>query len=168
MESGFVKRQDNELQHHDNMAMIWPFYFCFLAFGIMTGLARPELSLLHFGLSVLLSGLVGLGMINLLILLLKGVNKKLVLTTEPHFAKHAVARGIVFMIPFTVLALLAFFGLGWQAIMPFAAAAITTSAANAGSEVIKSGGQGLKNVLIPSLLGMAFSTGWMLIQSLLP
>ena len=46
------------------------------------------------------------------------------------------------MIPFTVLALLAFFVLGWQAIMPFAAAAITTSAANAGSEVIKSGGQG--------------------------
>ena len=109
MESGFVKQQDNKLQHNalqdnENKAMIWPFYFCFLAFGIMTGLARPELSLLHFGLSVLLSGLIGLGIINLLILLLKGVNKNLALTTEPHFAMHAVARGIVFMIPFTVLA----------------------------------------------------------------
>lgn len=163
METGFVN-----LQHNENKAMIWPFYFCFLAFGIMTGLARLELSLLHFALSVLLSVLVGLGMFNLLILLLKGANKNLALTKEPHFAQNAVAKGIVFMIPFTVLAMFAFFILGWQAIMPFAAAAITTSSANAGTEVIKLGGHPLKNVLVPSLLGMGFSTGWMLIQSLLP
>ena len=45
---------------------------------------------------------------------------------------------------------------------------VSTENLDRAAEVIKSGGQVLKNVLIPSLLGMAFSTGWMLIQSLLP
>jgi hypothetical protein len=148
--------------------MIWPCYFCFLMFGIMSGLTKPQFSLLHFSLAVVLALLIGSGMIILLVTLLKAVNTGLAKSVGPAFARDASARGLVFMIPFTVLALLAFFVLGWQAIMPFAAAAITTSAASAGTELIKQGGHPLKNVIVPSLLGMVFSTGWMLILSLLP
>jgi hypothetical protein len=107
-------------------------------------------------------------MIKFLILLLKSFNRDLIDNAGKHFAKEAVQKGMLFMIPFTVLAMLAFFILKWNAIMPFASAAITTSSAIAGAEVMQKGGKSLRNIIIPTLLGMLFSTAWMLTLALLP
>jgi len=74
----------------------------------------------------------------------------------------------LFMIPFTVLAVLAQFVLGWNGIMPFASAAIMTAAATAGTEVVKKGAQGMKNVMIPTLVALVLSTAWMLLVGILP
>ena len=81
---------------------------------------------------------------------------------------EAVGSGMLFMIPFTVLAILAMVVLGWNAIMPFASAAVTTAAATAGTEAMKKGAQGIKNVLIPTVAAMVVSTVWMLLVGILP
>jgi hypothetical protein len=47
--------------------------------------------------------------------------------------------------------------------MAFASAGITTAAAVVGTEVMKKGAKGIKNVIIPSLLAFLISTGWMLL-----
>jgi hypothetical protein len=88
--------------------------------------------------------------------------------TSSQFAREAVSTGMLFMIPFTALAVLARFVLGWEAVMPFASAAIMTAAATAGTEVMKKGAQGIKNVLIPSVLAFVLSTGWMMLAGILP
>ena len=71
-------------------------------------------------------------------------------------------------VTFTVLAVLAQLLLGWNAVMPFASAAIMTASAAAGTEVMKKGAQGIKNVMIPSALAFVLSTGWMLLVGILP
>ncbi|WKY47562.1 hypothetical protein Q5O24_14615 [Eubacteriaceae bacterium ES3] len=149
-------------------AIIWPYTLCFLAFGIMTGLDVSPFSILHLIGAVLVSVLIGGGLIVLLLVLFRQFNYSLTEKYGNNFSRQAVSKGIVFMIPFTVLALLAFFLLGWNAIMPFAATAITTSAANSGTEIIKLGGKGMKNVLIPTFLGLVFSTSWMMLLALIP
>jgi len=63
---------------------------------------------------------------------------------------------------------LAQFLLGWNAVMPFASAAVMTSVATGGSEVMKKGAQGIKNMIIPSVVAFLISTGWMLLIGLLP
>jgi heme/copper-type cytochrome/quinol oxidase subunit 2 len=164
MKNGQVSENINAKQK----ILIWPFYLCFLIFGILSSLGKQNFTALNFALSVLLSFVVGLLMVKLLILLLKSFNRDLIDNAGKHFAKEAVRKGMLFMIPFTVLAMLAFFILKWNAIMPFASAAITTSSAIAGAEVMQKGGKSLRNIIIPTLLGMFFSTAWMLILALLP
>ena len=69
---------------------------------------------------------------------------------------------------FTILAVLALVVLGWNTIMPFASTAIMTAAATAGTEVMKKGAQGVKNMMIPSLVAFLLSTSWMLLVGILP
>ncbi|HEY5556503.1 hypothetical protein [Acetobacterium sp.] len=161
-------RTFNENDNSRKKIFIWPFYFCFLIFGILSALGKQEITLLNFSLSIVLSMVVGLLIVNFLILLLRAFNKNLINKSGTVFAKEAVGKGMAFMIPFTVLAMLVFFVLDWNVIMPFASAAITTSAANAGTEVIKKGGNGLKNMIIPTALAMFLSTVWMLLLAFLP
>ena len=52
--------------------------------------------------------------------------------------------------------------------MPFASTAIMTAAATAGTEAMKKGAQGAKNVMIPSMIAFLISTGWMLLVGILP
>jgi len=148
--------------------MMWPVYLCFIVFGMLIPFTKPAMQTMTFVYSILLSLAVGLLMVNLLIMLFNMANPKLRLDAAAQFASKAVSAGMLFMIPFTVLAVLAQFLLGWNAVMPFASAAIMTSAATAGTEVMKEGAQGIKNVMIPSVLAFLLSTGWMLLIGLLP
>jgi len=43
-----------------------------------------------------------------------------------------------------------------------------TAAATAGTEVMKNGAAGIKNVMIPSFLAFVLSTGWMMLVGILP
>lgn len=148
--------------------LMWPIYLCFIVFGLMIPFTKPDFQTMTFVYSVLLSLAVGLLAVKLLIMLFNMANPNLRLEAAGQFAGEAVGSGMLFMVPFTVLAVLAQFALGWNAVMPFASAAIMTSAATAGTEVMKKGAQGIKNVMIPSVVAFLLSTGWMLLISLLP
>lgn len=149
-------------------AALWPVYLCFVVFGVLIPLSKPQFKATTLLLSVLLALVIGLLAVNILIMLFRSGNKTLSLESGGGFAREAVGTGMLFMIPFTVLAVLARLGLGWDAITPFASAAIMTAAASAGTEVMKKGAQGLKNVMLPSALAFVLSTGWMLLVALLP
>jgi len=145
----------------------WPVYLCFIIFGIMISFSKPEFKVTTLLLSLFLALIIGLLTVNLLIMSFNAGNAAL-RKNSGSFAREAVGTGMLFMIPFTVLAVLAKFGLGWDAVMPFASAAIMTAAATAGTEVMKKGAQGIKNVLIPSVLAFVLSTGWMMLTGIMP
>lgn len=148
--------------------LLWPVYLCFGVFGLLVPFTKPDFQVATFLLSVLLSLAVGLLAVKLLIMLFNMANPKLRKDATGHFAREAVGAGMLFMIPFTVLAVLAQLVLGWNAVMPFASAAIMTSAATAGTEIMKKGAQGIKNVIISSLVAFFLSTLWMMLIGLLP
>lgn len=147
---------------------LWPVYLCFLVFGILIPFSKPEFSWASFLSSILLALLMGLLAVNLLIILLANGNPALQDESGGQFAREVVGTGMLFMIPFTILAVLALVALGWNTIMPFASTAIMTAAATAGTEAMKKGAQGAKNVMIPSMIAFLISTGWMLLVGILP
>ena len=146
----------------------WPAYLCFAVLGLLIPFSKSDVQAVALLLSVLLALAVGLLFVKLLIILLNSGNPALRAETAGRFAPETVSAGLLFMIPFTVLAGLAQVFLNWAAVMPFASAAIMTAAATAGTEVMEKGARGIKNVLIPSGLAFVFSTGWMLLVGLLP
>ena len=146
---------------------LWPAYLCFIIFGIIIPFSRPEFKITTFLFSVIAALVVGLIAVNLLIMAFNSGNAVL-RQTNPQFAREAVGTGMLFMIPFTVLAILALVVLEWNAVMPFASAAITTAAATAGTEAMKRGAQGVKNVMIPTLVAMVLSTVWMMLTGIMP
>jgi hypothetical protein len=145
----------------------WPIYLCFIIFGILIPFSKTEIILSTLILSILIAMAIGFLAVNMLIVSLKSGNQTLQ-AENSQFAREAVGTGMLFMIPFTVLAVLAQLLLGWNAVMPFASAAIMTAAATAGTEVMKKGAPGVKNILIPSLIAFIFSTSWMMLVGILP
>ena len=148
--------------------VFWPSYLCFTVFGVLIPFSKSDVQAVSVLLSVLLALAVGLLAVKLQIILFNSGNPALQKETAGQFAHGAVGAGMVFMIPFTVLAVLAQMLLNWDAVMPFASAAIMTAAATAGTEVMKKGAQGIKNVLIPSGVAFVLSTGWMMLVAMLP
>ncbi len=146
---------------------LWPAYLCFIIFGILMPFSKPEFKFTTLLLSLVIAIAVGFMAVNILIMAFNSGNAAL-RQTDGGFAREAVGSGMLFMIPFTVLAILAMVVLGWNAVMPFASAAVTTAAATAGTEAMKKGAQGIKNVLIPTVAAMVISTVWMLLAGILP
>lgn len=145
----------------------WPSYLCFTVLGVLIPFNKSDVQAVTLLLSVLLALAVGLLAVKLLIVLFNSGNPALRTETAGQFAPEAVGAGMLFMIPFTVLAVLARLLLNWDAVMPFASAAIMTAAATAGTEVMKKGAHGMKNVIMPSGLAFALSIGWMLLVAML-
>lgn len=146
---------------------LWPAYLCFIIFGILIPFSKAEFKFTTLLLSLVIAIAVGFMAVNILIMAFNSGNAAL-RQTDGGFAREAVGSGMLFMIPFTVLAILALVVLGWNAVMPFASAAVTTAAATAGTEAMKKGAQGIKNVLIPTVAAMVVSTVWMLLVGILP
>lgn len=146
---------------------IWPAYLCFIIFGVLVPFSRPEYKLTTVLYSLVIAIVVGLLAVNLLILAFNSGNTAL-RQTDGGFAREAVGIGMLFMIPFTVLAILALVILEWNVVMPFASTAITTASATAGTEAMKRGAQGTRNVMIPTLVAMVLSTVWMMLIGILP
>ncbi len=143
-------------------------YMIFLIFGLISADQSKHPTAVRYLLGALLALVLAWVMIKVLTMVVNGVNKKLRQEKGPGFGKAMVSRGLFFMIPFVVLALLTKYVLGWNAVMTFASAAITTAAATTGMEAMKEGAQGAKNVIIPAIIGSAASTVWMLLITLLP
>ena len=73
---------------------------------------------------------------------------------------EVVARGYLIVIPFTLLALLADLAFGWNAATAFMQAAIMTSGAAVGVEIMRRSGQKITYMLIPMAGAFAFSIIW--------
>ena len=106
--------------------------------------------------------------LKLMIYIFLKINKDIFFDDKIMIPYEAVKNGMMFMIPFTILAVLASIILGWDSIMPFASAAIMNASSAAGIELSKNGAKGFKNIILPTLLSFIFSTGWMLVISILP
>lgn len=145
----------------------WPVYLCYLIFGLLLPLSKEEWKLTGLLVSAVIALVMGGLMVRLLIMLFHRGNGAL-FADNKELALEAIRTGMLFMIPFTALAVLAQLLLDWNAVMPFASAAIMTSTASAGTEAMKKGAKGIKNILIPSLLAFVFSTGWMMLVAILP
>jgi len=161
MNLGYAKKSGQE------SLKLWPVYLCFIIFGGLIPFSKAEFTLACLLISMASAVVIGLLEVNLLVLFLNRGNQAMYAENK-RFAYEAVSTGMLFMIPFTVLAVLAQLLLDWNAVMPFASAAIMTATASAGTEAIKKGAKGMKNVLVPSLLAFVFSTVWMMLISILP
>ena len=92
----------------------------------------------------------------------------LVLATVPSLRQGAgymggldmVARGFLIAIPFALLALLAELAFDWAAATAFIQAAIMTSGAAVGVELVRGTGQKMRNMIIPMAGAFAFSIIW--------
>lgn len=80
-------------------------------------------------------------------------------------AANALEQGVLFMIPFAVLAVLADVWLGWHSAQAFFSAGLSTMAISSGAVTIKNGGHKLGSIIVPLVLSFAGSVAWMLITA---
>jgi hypothetical protein len=80
-------------------------------------------------------------------------------------AAGAIEHGVLFMIPFAVLALLADLWLGWHSAQAFFSSGLTAVAITSGSVMVKNGGPRITSIIIPMIWAMAGAAAWMLITA---
>lgn len=115
-----------------------------LIFGILTGL------FFGFVCRRFLAGLLGL------------FNRDLKSTHGKKIATLAVERGMVFMVPFSVMALAASFFMGWSLTGGFVSAGLMTAGAMSAVEIGRFKGKpALKNTILSSVAAWCFSTLWL-------
>ena len=146
---------------------VWPAVLCFITFGVLMPLTRPAFSVWTFLWSILLALVIAALTLSLLLASFHMGTQQL-RQYDQHFARNVVGAGMIFMIPFAVLAALALIAFGWDAIMPFASAAVTTGAAAAGTEAMTRGARGLRLMIVPTVIAMIFSTIWMVLITFIP
>lgn len=132
--------------------------FCFAVLGGLT--ARSSNSAMAVAAAVA-SFLVGWLALILLGWLLAGSSNEV----GRKEARWAVTRGFLLLIPFTILAIAATEGLGWDSAAAFASAGIMTGSATAGVELAGAGGRRLTFVLLPMIFGAALAALWIICTS---
>jgi hypothetical protein len=80
---------------------------------------------------------------------------------------EAVGRSYVMMVPFTVLALLADFVLGWDATQAFVSAGVMTAGAALAADLMRQGARKFAGFALPMLGAFGFSMVWMALSSTL-
>ncbi|KJS21672.1 MAG: hypothetical protein VR72_09245 [Clostridiaceae bacterium BRH_c20a] len=136
---------------------------CFIAFGL-TAFFNP---LDRFNPANILFGIVvGLVFGSLCKAFLSGLlrmfNPDLKASIGRKTISHAVEKGMTFMVPFAVMALLATFVMGWSITGGFVSAGLMTAAASASMEIGKlKGKQAMKNTILTSAISWSFSTLWL-------
>lgn len=136
---------------------------CFMVFGMVSTFQQGQ----EFNVMNLLYGMfVGLvfGWIStgILAMVLKWINPGLKVTQKRGFARRAVSSGMVFMVPFAVMAFMAAYFLHWKSVSLFISAAISAVAVTTGGEISKLYEKPkLWNNIIPSILASGFSMAWM-------
>jgi hypothetical protein len=136
---------------------------CFALFGMLGSLQQGQ----EFNVLNLLYGLlVGLvfGWVSMMILtiFLRWINPGLKTTQKKGFARRAVSAGMVFMVPFALMAFMAVYLLHWKSAGLFVSAAISTAAVAMGAEISKLYEKPrLWNNIVPSVLASACSMVWL-------
>jgi hypothetical protein len=139
---------------------------CINVLGWLTLRRLPVTSLTAF---VLAFGLVVVALIGLAVLsvVLHLLNPEVARAHGKPAAFVAVASGMVMVIPFAVLALIAELVLHWSAAQAFATAGVMTGAAGIGVEISRLGPGRKANALVPALAGGLFVVVWILFGTLL-
>jgi hypothetical protein len=145
----------------------WKRFFgllCFCAFGLVGFLHRGNDLNAWYMLYGALVGLV-FGFLSMLLLaiVLRIINPKLKkIYSNLGFARKSVSEGMVFMVPFAVMAMLAAYYLNWSSAGLFVSAAIASAASGTGAAISKLYDKPkLWNNIVPSVLASACSMAWL-------
>ena len=137
-----------------------------IAFGLFGGLSGAHAPGGGAGslLGAVIATLGGLAAVGFLKGLLGAVNRGRV--TDPTVVTRAVDDAFLLLLPYALLAALAEGVFGWSAVQAFSAAGLMSAAGLAGGGMLAHGGRPLPNLLLPALLMLAVSAGWMLLVSI--
>ena len=135
---------------------------CFMLFGMVgTFQQGQEFNVVNliYGLFIgLIFGWISTG---ILAMILKWINPSLKKTQKRGFARRAVSAGLVFMVPFVLMAFMATYYLHWKSVSLFISAAISAVAVATGGEISKLYEKPkLWNNIIPSIIASGFSMVW--------
>jgi hypothetical protein len=87
--------------------------------------------------------------------------------THPGLGRDAVqeaaSNGLLLILPFAVLALVAELLLGWNASQTFSSAGLMTACGAVGVEVSRRGGGRLRSMLVPTAMAVALAAVWMIL-----
>jgi hypothetical protein len=79
--------------------------------------------------------------------------------------QEAASNGLLLILPFAVLALVAELLLGWNASQTFSSAGLMTACGAVGVEVSRRGGGRLRSMLVPTGIAFAMATAWMILST---
>ena len=130
------------------------------AFAAFGGLVRWRV--IHNAIGGGIGAIIGLRAVHLLVMILRLANSK----TDRDGISRAAGTGLLLLLPFAALALVAELLLGWNASQAFASTALVAACGAAGAEVGRRGGAGLRNVLVPAVSAFLLSTAWVLLSVL--
>ncbi|MBU0609175.1 MAG: hypothetical protein KKI08_14915 [Armatimonadetes bacterium] len=135
---------------------------CIATLGWLTARHMPLAPFWSFAVTFLLM-VMGLIWLALLTGIVHVMNPEIAQSHGSGAALVPVATGMLMIVPFTVLALVAEFSLGWSATQAFAAAGLMTGAGGVGVEIGRLGPRKLLNSLVPAGGGALFVVIWMLL-----
>ena len=78
---------------------------------------------------------------------------------------EAASTGLLLLLPFAVLALVAELLLGWNASQTFSSAGLMTACGAVGVEVSRRGGGTLRSMLVPTAIAVALAAAWMILTT---
>ena len=138
---------------------------CIATLGWLTARHLPVSPVWSFAVAF---GLMGMGLVWLGALtgIVHVMNPEIARTHGGAAALTPVATGMLMVVPFTALALIAELSLGWSATQTFAAAGLMTGAGSVGMEIGRLGPRKIMNSLVPAGGGMLFVMIWMLMGAL--
>ncbi len=134
------------------------------AFAAFGGLVRWRVihNAIGGGIGAIIGVIFGLLAVHLLVMILRLANSK----TDRDRISRAAGTGLLLLLPFAALALVAELLLGWNASQAFASTALVAACGAAGAEVGRRGGAGLRSVLVPAVSAFLLSTAWVLLSVL--
>lgn len=136
---------------------------CFISFGV-TAFANPAnlFNLVNLVYGILIGLLFGFLCKALLTGVLGVFNRDLKTLHGQKVISYAVDKGMTYMIPFAVMALLATFILDWSITGRFLSAGIMAAGVSASMEIAKlNGKQAIKNTLITSIVTGTMAIVWL-------
>ncbi len=138
---------------------------CFALFGVVSAFDQAHVSSL---LNIFYGLVVGLvfGWVSMLVLaiFLSWINPGLKKTQRKGFARRAVSSGMVYMVPFALMAFMAVYLLHWKSAGLFVTAAVSTVAVATGAEISRLYEKPkLLNNIVPSVLAAGCSMVWMFV-----
>lgn len=80
--------------------------------------------------------------------------------------RAAVDEGLLMLLPFAALAVLAELGFGWESVQAFATAGLLTAASLAGSTLAAKGGSAIYNAVVPAAVMLPTAAAWAMLATL--
>lgn len=136
---------------------------CFIVFGVISTMQRGnEKDLVNILFGVLIGLVFGWISMWLMAMFIRWFNPGLKKKYKRSFARKAVSCAMVYMVPFSAMALIAVYFLHWKSAGLFVSAAISAVAVSVGAELAKLYDKPkMINNIIPSIIAAGCSMLWM-------